>query len=53
MDIKKTEYLIKALQENLKKYKVAALSLSYGDNTDEVPMRTNVFFVGDEMEDLN
>lgn len=49
MDIKKTEYLIKALQENLKKYKVAALSLSYGDNTDEVPMRTNVFFVGDEM----
>lgn len=25
------------------------MSLSYGDNTDEVPMRTNVFFVGDEM----
>ena len=48
MDIKKTEYLIKALQENLKQYNAAALSLSYGNNTDEVPMRMNAFLVGDE-----
>lgn len=47
MDIKKTEYLIKALQENLKQYNAAALSLSYGNNTDEVPMRMNAFLVGD------
>lgn len=48
MDIKETECLIKALQEELKQYKAAALSVSYGDNTDEVPMRMNAFLVGDE-----
>ncbi len=48
MDIKETECLIKALKENLKQYKNVALSVSYGDNTDEVPMRMNAFLVGDE-----
>lgn len=48
MDIQKTECLIKALKENLKQYKNVALSVSYGDNTDEVPMRMNAFLVGDE-----
>lgn len=48
MDIKETECLIKALKENLKQYKAAALSVSYGDNTNKVPMRMNAFLVGDE-----